>query len=207
MLVDGLNRYRYVVNNPVNGIDPSGTKCKIRVHCFPARFCRGKVGYHCGLTIHTDDPITAYFGPESVQWTDYTLDGGYPGGPCASAGECCNLCSGWGNSTINASRLMAEREDQYFIGDYEEFPQSVCDCLRDYHGIFARAKIPYDPILCNSNWVLKCMIEHCKIQFSWNWIVKPDYYDRCSVCTRYSSGGGWCGQGMPFPVYERRDCP
>jgi len=146
----------------LNRLDREGEKCEVNVHYSNVLFGAFK---HYGLTVKTD--------VKGVP-NDFYLDAGPTDGPILG--------------TLGVSKLefhyVSPRDGRYnemdlgFGGINDDF----CRCLWNYSIKFNNAKLSYDKFCMNSNWSIRCILNHCGVGI--NWGDKPVGWD-CKVCTEY----------------------
>jgi hypothetical protein len=153
-------QYAYARANPVNWSDPSGLFCRIRVHV-SRRF-----GFaHYGLSV-TDSR------------GQYEIDGAPDQGVCSPS-----VPAALGCSTLRFYQTPGYNED--LTGLMWDSPDQTCVCLSNYFSAWNNGtSITYSPSCANSNWALKCMLNHCGLDISWGWFSTPVGWN-CEECIRY----------------------
>lgn len=182
-----MTRYAYARNNPVNRVDPSGFDpvagggiCKVELRC--VHLGLWVVGpLHCGLTV-TDSKGTTLF---------HVLGGTDPNANCAIYNQEAHF--GWGGSYWTDTQWTFENE-------------WACRCIRNTAALInsQAANLPYQAIptqvcgdarpVCNSNYVTKCLLEHCGMKGSW--VINPvGWGHRMKKCVKWHNEYSTHGTG------------
>jgi len=84
---------------------------------------------------------------------------------------------GGGTSPIQLRERARVSNPGNEYGETVDYPDSVCECLRDYIRVFNDAELPRGDLAGNSNWALHCLVSHCNIEIDWgDWGPPVGYY-------------------------------
>ncbi|WP_372724264.1 RHS repeat domain-containing protein, partial [Novipirellula sp.] len=125
-----------------------------------------------------------------------------------------SLCDDEGCITLDGSggdqnNIEVDTGTHPDAGPMNSFPDSKCDCLRNYVSTFNAPDIPRSHLQGNSNWTLSCMLGKCGLAPSWG-SGPPTAYGE-PPCKRTEPRTGYSGSGnCPYHYnvcVEYWECP